>query len=73
MSLTVVILAAGQGKRMRSSRPKVLHPVAGRPILPASEPVSPKLTAHIEVAYGSSAAQWTGGDETTGFRGTGNE
>ena len=33
MSLTVVILAAGQGKRMRSSRPKVLHPVAGRPML----------------------------------------
>ncbi|HEX2162737.1 MAG TPA: bifunctional UDP-N-acetylglucosamine diphosphorylase/glucosamine-1-phosphate N-acetyltransferase GlmU, partial [Thermoanaerobaculia bacterium] len=28
-----VVLAAGQGKRMRSSRPKVLHPVAGRPAL----------------------------------------
>lgn len=30
---TVVILAAGQGKRMRSSLPKVLHPLCGRPIL----------------------------------------
>lgn len=30
---TVVILAAGQGKRMRSSLPKVLHPLAGRPIV----------------------------------------
>ena len=28
-----VILAAGQGKRMRSSRPKVLHPLAGRPMV----------------------------------------
>ena len=33
MSLSVVILAAGQGKRMRSSLPKVLHPIAGRPML----------------------------------------
>lgn len=29
----VVILAAGQGTRMRSRRPKVLHPVAGRPMV----------------------------------------
>ena len=26
----VVILAAGEGKRMKSATPKVLHPVAGR-------------------------------------------
>jgi len=31
--LKAVILAAGEGKRMRSGLPKVLHPVAGRPIL----------------------------------------
>jgi bifunctional UDP-N-acetylglucosamine pyrophosphorylase/glucosamine-1-phosphate N-acetyltransferase len=29
----VVILAAGQGKRMRSALPKVLQPLAGRPLL----------------------------------------
>lgn len=29
----VVVLAAGEGTRMRSARPKVLHPVAGRPML----------------------------------------
>ena len=31
--MNIVILAAGQGKRMRSSLPKVLHPIAGRPML----------------------------------------
>ncbi len=31
--LSVVILAAGQGKRMRSDLPKVLQPLAGRPLL----------------------------------------
>ena len=28
-----IILAAGQGKRMRSATPKVAHPIAGRPVL----------------------------------------
>ena len=31
--LTVVILAAGEGKRMKSALPKVLQPLAGRPLL----------------------------------------
>jgi len=33
MPLSVVILAAGQGKRMNSDLPKVLQPLAGRPLL----------------------------------------
>ena len=33
MSLNVVILAAGKGTRMRSSLPKVLHPVANKPMV----------------------------------------
>jgi len=33
MTLSVVILAAGQGKRMNSDLPKVLQPLAGRPLL----------------------------------------
>jgi bifunctional UDP-N-acetylglucosamine pyrophosphorylase/glucosamine-1-phosphate N-acetyltransferase len=33
MSLSVVILAAGQGKRMKSALPKVLHAIAGKPML----------------------------------------
>ena len=31
--LHVVILAAGEGKRMKSALPKVLQPIAGRPML----------------------------------------
>jgi bifunctional UDP-N-acetylglucosamine pyrophosphorylase / glucosamine-1-phosphate N-acetyltransferase len=31
--MNIVILAAGVGKRMRSALPKVLHPLAGRPLL----------------------------------------
>ena len=31
--MNIVILAAGQGKRMKSALPKVLHTVAGRPML----------------------------------------
>ena len=33
MPISVVILAAGQGKRMKSDLPKVLQPLAGRPLL----------------------------------------
>ncbi len=33
MPLDVIVLAAGQVKRMRSDLPKVLHPLAGRPLL----------------------------------------
>lgn len=33
MHVTVVILAAGQGTRMKSNLPKVLHPLAGKPLV----------------------------------------
>ncbi len=40
---TVVIIAAGEGTRMRSSLPKVLHPLCGRPLI--NWPVSAALEA----------------------------
>jgi bifunctional UDP-N-acetylglucosamine pyrophosphorylase/glucosamine-1-phosphate N-acetyltransferase len=33
MPLSIIILAAGQGTSMKSTRPKVAHPIAGRPML----------------------------------------
>jgi len=32
-SLQIVVMAAGQGKRMRSARPKALHALAGKPLI----------------------------------------
>ncbi|MBN2365840.1 MAG: UDP-N-acetylglucosamine pyrophosphorylase [Calditrichaeota bacterium] len=33
MDLSTIILAAGKGKRMNSNKPKVLHPLLGRPMI----------------------------------------
>ena len=51
--LHVVILAAGQGKRMRSARPKVLLPIAGRPLLAhVLETARALAPSEIHVVYG---------------------
>ena len=53
MSLIVVILAAGQGTRMRSSLPKVLHQVGGTSMLAHAISTSEQLGAdRIIVIYG---------------------
>ena len=58
MRLGVVILAAGQGKRMRSALPKVLHPLAGRPLLAHVLDAAERLgSAKTVVVYGHGGEQ----------------
>lgn len=56
--LHVIVLAAGEGKRMKSARPKVLLPLAGRPMLAhvidAARALAP---AGIHVVYGHRGEQ----------------
>jgi bifunctional UDP-N-acetylglucosamine pyrophosphorylase/glucosamine-1-phosphate N-acetyltransferase len=53
MTLSVVILAAGKGTRMRSSLPKVLHPIADRPMVSHVIDSARQLNAkNIYVVYG---------------------
>ncbi|MCP4005631.1 MAG: bifunctional UDP-N-acetylglucosamine diphosphorylase/glucosamine-1-phosphate N-acetyltransferase GlmU [bacterium] len=48
--LALVLMAAGKGTRMRSSLPKVLHPVCGRPILMHAVQLGRELGARRVVA-----------------------
>ncbi|TPH15755.1 bifunctional UDP-N-acetylglucosamine diphosphorylase/glucosamine-1-phosphate N-acetyltransferase GlmU [Litorilituus lipolyticus] len=58
MSLSVVILAAGKGTRMRSSLPKVLHPVADKPMVGHVIDSARQLGAeNIYVVYGFGGEQ----------------
>ena len=53
LGLSVIILAAGQGTRMRSDLPKVLQPLAGRPLLGHVIDTAEQLAADdICVVYG---------------------
>jgi len=53
MSLAIIILAAGHGKRMRSQMPKVLQPVGGKPMLWHVVEQAKKLAPDsISVVYG---------------------
>ena len=58
MALEIIVLAAGQGKRMHSALPKVLHALAGRPLLAHVLEAARSLKPHkIVVVHGH------GGDE----------
>jgi bifunctional UDP-N-acetylglucosamine pyrophosphorylase/glucosamine-1-phosphate N-acetyltransferase len=70
MKLAVVVLAAGQGRRMHSALPKVLHRLAGRPllahVLAAARALDPDqiLVVHghggeeVRTALAGEAVQW---------------
>ena len=56
MSLSIIILAAGQGTRMKSSLPKVLHKLAGKPlvqhVIDTAEHLEPVQT-HLVYGHGA--------------------
>ena len=56
----VVVLAAGQGTRMKSQLPKVLHPLVGRPliehVLQAAEAISPS-TVTLVIGHGAESVR----------------
>jgi bifunctional UDP-N-acetylglucosamine pyrophosphorylase/glucosamine-1-phosphate N-acetyltransferase len=60
MSLEIVILAAGQGTRMRSALPKVLHPVAGNSMLGhvihSARQLDPQRI-HVVIGHGAEAVR----------------
>jgi bifunctional UDP-N-acetylglucosamine pyrophosphorylase/glucosamine-1-phosphate N-acetyltransferase len=70
MGLEIIVLAAGQGKRMRSQRPKILHPLAGRPllahVLAAARALSPSRTVvvhghgadEVRAAFDRAPVEW---------------
>lgn len=60
MRADIVILAAGQGSRMKSSLPKVLHPIAGKPMLEhvilsaqQTQEVIGKGEIHVVIGHGA--------------------
>ncbi len=58
LPLHVIVLAAGEGKRMQSARPKVLQPIAGRPMLAHVIDAARALgAAAIHVVYGHGGDQ----------------
>lgn len=63
--LHVIILAAGKGTRMKSMRPKVLHTLAGRPLLSHVLDAAQALSAeacHIVYGHGGEAVRQAMGD-----------
>src|SRR5437016_12619774 len=53
--LTTVILAAGEGKRMRSRQPKVLHELCGRPLISYSLRLARTVGDRIVLVVGPDA------------------
>jgi bifunctional UDP-N-acetylglucosamine pyrophosphorylase/glucosamine-1-phosphate N-acetyltransferase len=58
MKITSVILAAGQGTRMKSSFPKVLHPLAGRPLISYPLQAAAALSSELPVVVVGHGAEY---------------
>ncbi|MBM4429133.1 MAG: UDP-N-acetylglucosamine diphosphorylase/glucosamine-1-phosphate N-acetyltransferase [Chloroflexi bacterium] len=66
--LAVVVLAAGQGTRMRSSLPKVLHSIAGRPMIEYILDAVAQVTEDrpvLVIGHGADLIRQTVGDTVT--------
>ncbi|MGQ9832284.1 MAG: bifunctional UDP-N-acetylglucosamine diphosphorylase/glucosamine-1-phosphate N-acetyltransferase GlmU [Candidatus Villigracilaceae bacterium] len=66
MRIAAVILAAGQGTRMKSSLPKVLHPLAGRPMILHSLDIARAVsreTPVVVVGHGAGQVQAIVGEQ----------
>lgn len=70
MKISAVILAAGQGTRMRSDLPKVLHPLVGRPMawhaLQAARQVTGSQPVMV-IGHGAEAVRQALGEEAASF------
>lgn len=63
--VSIVILAAGQGTRMKSDLPKVLHPLAGKPLVQYAVEMAAQLTSEkplLVVGYGADQVRQVVGD-----------
>ncbi len=66
MDIAVVILAAGEGTRMKSDRPKVLHALGGRPMLEYSLETARAVTDEppvLIVGHGAESVTEAAGDD----------
>jgi bifunctional UDP-N-acetylglucosamine pyrophosphorylase / glucosamine-1-phosphate N-acetyltransferase len=65
--LTTVVLAAGEGKRMRSRTPKVLHPLCGRPLIAYALRLARTLADRVVLVVGpnAEAVRALAGDDVT--------
>lgn len=60
MDIKAIILAAGQGTRMRSAIPKVLHPLAGKPLVRYSVELAAEVTKqqpYVVIGHGASEVE----------------